>query len=82
MLFRSLYKDNLTEEQLVKLGLNVRQVKAVLYVKEVGKIINKEYQEINKISKRTATNDLSELVEKYQLFKSVGASVSTYYELA
>ena len=78
----TLFKDNLTEEQLVKLGLNARQIKAVQYVKEKGRITNKEYQEINEVSKRTATNDLSDLVEKYQLFKQLGASVSTYYEFA
>jgi ATP-dependent DNA helicase RecG len=42
-----LLKDRFTEEQLQKLGLNERQVKAVLYMKERGKITNKEYQEIN-----------------------------------
>lgn len=78
----TLFKDNLTEEQLVKLGLNARQIKAVQYVKERGRITNKEYQEINEVSKRTATNDLSDLVEKYQLLKQLGASVSTYYEFA
>lgn len=76
----TLFKDNFTEEQLVKLGLNARQIKAVQYVKERGRITNKEYQEINEVSKRTATNDLSDLVEKYQLLKQLGASVSTYYE--
>jgi hypothetical protein len=35
----------LTEEQLTKLGLNARQIKAVLFVKEKGRISNKEYQE-------------------------------------
>ncbi len=34
----TLFKDNFTEEQLQKFGLNQRQVKAVLYVKEKGKI--------------------------------------------
>jgi ATP-dependent DNA helicase RecG len=76
-----LFKDNLTEEQLVKLGLNERQIKAVLYVKERGKIINSEYQTLNLVSKRTATNDLSELVEIFKIFKQFGASVSTYYEI-
>jgi ATP-dependent DNA helicase RecG len=50
-------------------------------VKEKRKITNKEYQTLNLVSKRTATNDLSELVEKYELFNQLGASVSTYYEL-
>jgi ATP-dependent DNA helicase RecG len=77
----TLFKDKFTEEQLVRLGLNQRQLKAVQYVKAKGKITNKEYQEVNEVSKRTASNDLSELVEKYQILKQLGASVSTYYEI-
>lgn len=53
-----------TYEYLRKLGLNERQIKAVLYVKEKGNITNKEYQELFKVSRITATRDLSELVEK------------------
>ena len=44
--------------------LNERQIKAVIYAKENGKITNKEYQELNKVSKRTATRDLEILVKK------------------
>jgi ATP-dependent DNA helicase RecG len=62
-------------------GLNERQIKAVLYVKEKGKITNKEYQEINQISKRTAVYELVELLEMYKIFKQKGESVSTYYEI-
>ena len=68
----TLFKDNLTEEQLVKLGLNDRQLKAVLFIKEKGKITNKEYQEINNVSKATATRDLTELVEKFNILKRTG----------
>jgi ATP-dependent DNA helicase RecG len=77
-----LFKDRFTEEQLQKLGLNERQVKAVLYVKENGKITSVEYQEINDVSKRTATNDLSELVEIHKILKQLGTSVGIYYEIA
>lgn len=56
------YKDIYTEEYLAKLGLNERQIRAVMYVKEKGKITNKEYQGICNISKATATRDLTELV--------------------
>jgi ATP-dependent DNA helicase RecG len=76
----TLFKDKFTEEQLQKLGLNERQIKAVEYVKTKGKITNSEYQEINEISKRTAAYELIELVEKYKIFKQLGASVGTYYE--
>ncbi|ADQ40173.1 putative transcriptional regulator [Caldicellulosiruptor acetigenus I77R1B] len=56
------YKDIYTEEYLAKLGLNERQIRAVMYVKEKGRITNKEYQEICSVSKATATRDLTELV--------------------
>ena len=74
-------KDIYNKEDLSGLGLSNRQIKAVLYVKEHGKITNKEYQEINTISKRTAAYELVELTEKYKLFKQLGASVGTYYEM-
>ncbi len=56
------YKDVYTEENLKKMGLNERQIKAVMYVKEKGSITNKEYREICRISERTASRDLSKLV--------------------
>lgn len=76
----TLFKDNLSEEQLVKLGLNARQIKAIQYVKKRGKITNKEYQEINDISNRTATNELKELVDKFGLLGMFGAGAGTFYE--
>ena len=56
------YRDVYTEEHLKELGLNDRQIRAVLYVKENGSVTNKEYQELFKVSRQTATRDLSELV--------------------
>ncbi len=40
------YKGLYTEEYLRRLGLNERQIKAVMYVKKHGKITNREYQEL------------------------------------
>jgi ATP-dependent DNA helicase RecG len=77
----TLFKDKFSEEQLQRLGLNDRQIKAVLYAKERGKVTNKEYQEINHISKRTAAYELVELVETYKILKQQGESVGTYYEI-
>jgi ATP-dependent DNA helicase RecG len=63
--------------------LNERQIKAVLYVKAKGEITNAEYQKINKISKRTATNDLMELSDIFSVMKKHGTSGSNiYYALA
>lgn len=57
-------KDIYTEEYIRNIGMNERQIKAIMYVKEKGKITNKEYQELTKISRQMATIDLSEIVEK------------------
>ncbi|MDO8886080.1 helix-turn-helix domain-containing protein [Candidatus Oleimmundimicrobium sp.] len=74
-------KDIYTEEYLVKLGLNERQIKAALYVKEKGRITNKEYQELVNTTKKTASRDLVDLVEK-DVFDQVGTTgKGTYYLL-
>ena len=78
----TLFKNTLTEEQLTKLGLNARQVKAVLFVKEKGKISNADYQKLFSISKATATRDLTELIDKFDLLKKVGQTgAGTSYTL-
>jgi ATP-dependent DNA helicase RecG len=76
----TLFKNNLTQEQLIKLGLNDRQVKAVIFVKEKGKITNKEYQEMNKTSDRTALRDLDNLIE-LNVFVKEGEKKGTTYKL-
>jgi len=48
------YKDIYTEENLRKKGLNERQIKTVLYVKEKGRITNKKYQELTGCFRNTA----------------------------
>lgn len=75
-------KDIYHKEYLQDLGLNDRQVKAVLYVKEKGKISNKEYQELVKVARRTATRDLTELIEKEILRSSKIKGAGAYYEIA
>lgn len=76
----TLYKDNITPEKLTKLGLNDRQIKAVLFVKENGRITNKEYQILNSTGDRTALRDLENII--YQgVLKRVGDKKGAYYEL-
>ncbi len=65
-------KDPYTPERLRAMGLNERQVKAVLYVKERGSITNREYQALARISKRTASDELSDLVRREILAKTSG----------
>ena len=72
---------NNSEEQLIKLGLNDRQLKAVLFIKEKGKITNKEYQELNDCSRNTASNDLGDLVQKNILVGSDVKGAGAFYQL-
>ena len=77
----TLFKNTLTEEQLTKLGLNNRQVKAVLYVKEKGKITNADYQKLFSVARRTATRDLTGLVEKGILRSNEAKGAGSFYEI-
>jgi ATP-dependent DNA helicase RecG len=56
-------KDIYNEKYLQSLDLNERQVKAVFYTKEKGKITNSDYQTLNDVSRETATRDLKELID-------------------
>jgi ATP-dependent DNA helicase RecG len=75
------YKDIFTEENLRKIGLNERQIKAVFYVKEKGKITNKDYIKLSRISRQMATIELRGLVEKGIFFKSGKAGKGIAYQL-
>ncbi len=77
----TLFKDNLTEDQLAKLGLNDRQLKAVNFVKEKGKITNKEYQELFAVSRETASRDLAELTEKGIFENSGSKGAGSFFKL-
>jgi len=75
------YKDKWNEENLRKIGLIDRQIKAVMYVKENGKITNKEYSDLAGIISRTSLRDLSDLCKK-NIFKKIGITGrSTQYIL-
>lgn len=51
------WKDIFDRRYLKKVGLNERQIKAVLYIEKHRNITNKDYQKINSISnEQTLTN--------------------------
>ena len=80
--FRVIFrKDIYTEEYLQKLGLNERQIKAVMYVKEKGKITNREYREMFNIKNRMALIDLSGLCDKRILMRVGKTGRATEYIL-
>ena len=73
-----LFKDRFAEEELQKMGLNERQIDAILFYKRKGEIIGLEYAKRYEIAERTARADLSELVEKKILYK-IGETKSVKY---
>ena len=77
----TLFKNKYSADQLQKLGLNERQVKAVLYVVENGSITNSQYQKLTDTSKPTATRDLQELESKGILINKGTKGSSSKYEL-
>lgn len=74
-------KDIYTEEYLRKLGLNERQIKAVMYVKEKKSINLSSFKTIVfEVSEKTLYRDLQELVSK-GILKELGEKKGRKYEL-
>jgi len=78
----TLRKDIYSEKNLKELGFNDRQIKAVMHVKERGKITNREYQKINQVSRQTASRELLHLTEGKLLIRYGETGRGTYYTLA
>ena len=74
------YQDNYQEEKLKRMGLNERQIKAVMYIKENGKITNKDYRELTCLSDEGARIDLNILVE-LDIFKVIEMGRNAHYIL-
>lgn len=76
-----IFKSRYAPEQLKKLGLNERQINAVLYVAENGSITNSQYQRLFDVSRNTASNDLKNLVESGILSSSGIRGAGASYKL-
>lgn len=75
------YKDKFTEDNLKKLGISERQIKAVMYVKEKKSINLSSFKTIvSEVSEKTLYRDLQELVSK-GILKELGEKKGRKYEL-
>ncbi|MCY7357743.1 MAG: putative DNA binding domain-containing protein [Rudanella sp.] len=72
------FADRYQDELLRQAGLHDRQVKAVQYAKQQGRITNSDYQRINSCSRNTASADLKELTQLGWL-KQVGTKGSSSF---
>lgn len=75
------FKDIYTEDYLNNLGLQERHIKALLFIKENGRITNAQFQELLNVSKRTVTNDLQFLMDENYIEKTGTRGRGTYYTL-
>jgi len=62
------------------MGLNERQVKAILYTKEHGKITNSIYRKLFDVTEKTAYRDFEKLVN-LNLLRKMGERKGTIYIL-
>jgi len=78
----TLRKNAIDKKSLISKDLNKRQITALEFLKENKTITNKTYQELCKDSKATATRDLTELVDKFNIVERVGdVGAGTLYRL-
>lgn len=74
-------RDHGTVGKYIRTGLKDRQIEAISFTREMGKITNKEYQKLCDLGVSTAKRDLQELVKK-KIFIQVGKTGrGTYYKL-
>ena len=71
-------KDNYYEEYLKNLGLNDRQIDALIYFKSKGEITTSEYAQKYKVTDRTARIDLNKLSDIQLLIKKGETNQSKY----
>ncbi len=76
-----LSKDMLDISSLSRFNLNERQVKSLNHLKEKIKISNKQYQQLNGVSKGTATKELTSMVNDGLLEKTGTRGAGTFYRL-
>lgn len=81
MFVQTLARDWLTEALMDQLGLNERQRKAAVFVRQNGRITNREHQELTGATVRTAARDLDGLAAN-EVFEKVGkAGRNVHYVL-
>lgn len=74
-------KDIYNEKYLKSIGVNNRQILAVIFAKKHKKITNKDYQRINDCSRNTASSDLVNLVKRNIFIDSGQKGAGAFYKL-
>jgi len=78
----TVWRDWLTREIMTGLGLEERQMKAVMHVKVYGRITNRDYCDLTETIYRTASRDLQDLVSKGVLRKIGATGRNVHYVIS
>ena len=78
----TLRKDDLSDERLRQLGMNLRQIQAVHWVRQNGSISNSEHQTVTGATRRTSARDLDGLVQAELMERSSQSGRTVRYILA
>ena len=76
-----IWRDHLTPQTIAAMGLNERQKKALEYLRKHRRITNSEYQGLFSVSKRTATEDMSQLLSSGMIEKIGTTGKGVFYRL-
>jgi len=80
--FRVIFRKAIpAERRLTEAGLNERQVTALRYVEEKGRMTRAEYERVTDATERTAKRDLNDMVKRCILIKKGGGN-NFWYVLA
>ena len=74
-------KDIYNLDNLRAIGLNERQIKAMALLKRTHNISNKDYCQLNSISRQTSTRELNQLFQKGLVIKEGTVGKGTKYRL-
>lgn len=75
----TLWRDWLTDEMMTRLALTEPERKAIAFIRTIGKVGNKAYQDEFGVSKATASRHLEALVRKGMLEKIGKTGKGTFY---
>jgi ATP-dependent DNA helicase RecG len=78
----TLRRDVFSDENLRRMGMNERQIRALHFVRQNGSISNSQYQSLTGVARRTAARDLEHLEAQGVLLRPVQAGRAVRYVLA
>lgn len=75
----TLRKDDLSDERLLQIGMNGRQIRVIHHIRQNGSISNSEHQALTGTTRRTAARDLEQLEDAGLIKRSTQSGRTVRY---